>query len=338
MIFGFICRSRIGKQVLETESMAQETSRTKFASNDKSSNHGHVDTSLRGQEAESVVRQSRTILASPPAATGSLQRGNKNGGALAGRSMAIVGLGLLGLTACTAPPAEIMSSHQAQAEASEAEQQRALSPTASASDQPAGTTEKPAKPTPAPKDAAEQLEPSQVPTEEPEFEPSKPYQHTAVAFEADDDGLPAIKREGKDVPEDQQVTISKKPSKGTGSYADGIEVSVALTSQGKVKSEGPGYFTGAPYAVFAVTVQNDDDQDLDLSQVLITAVTDGNDIAQPLYGEVKTYDFSGMLSAGESQKTDYAFMVSDQTKNLTLHVDLDAVHEPMDFKQKLAKK
>ncbi|MGP9782260.1 hypothetical protein ACT3UQ_07355 [Glutamicibacter sp. AOP12-B1-11] len=319
--------------------MAQQISCTNFASGDISISHGDVEASSRGHEAESVVRQSRTILASPPAATGSSPRGAKRPQELALRGAVVLGLALFGMTACTAQPTETLRSQQAQAEASQAEQQRALIPPTTAS----GTaemeaTKAPAKQTPAPQDAAEQLEPSTVPTEEPVFEPSEPYEHSAVAYEAKGDGLATITREGKEVSADQMVPVSEKPSKGTGTYSDRLEVSVDLKDQGKVQSEGPGYFTGAPYALFTVTVSNHAEQELDISQVLITAVTAEGDIAQPLYGEVEAYDFSGVLAAGESKKTDYAFMIPQNAKSLQLHIDLDATHVPMIFSATLDKK
>lgn len=321
------------------ESVAQQISCTNFASDDSSISHGGVAASSRGHEAESVVRQSRTILASPPAATGSLPRGATRPQALALRGAVVLGLALFGMTACTIQPAETLRSQQAQAEASRAEQQRALIPPTTASGAPeTEATKAPAKQTPAPKDAAEQLQPSTVPTEEPEFEPSEPYEHSAVAYEAKGDGLAPVTREGKEVSADQKLPVSEKPSQGTGTYSDRLEVSVDLKDQGKVQSEGPGYFTGAPYALFTVTVSNHAEQELDLSQVLITAVTAQGDIAQPLYGEIEAYDFSGVLPAGESQKTDYAFMIPQKAERLQLHIDLDATHEPMIFDATMDKK
>ncbi|MGP9489757.1 hypothetical protein ACT3R5_14455 [Glutamicibacter sp. AOP5-A2-7] len=244
------------------------------------------------------------------------------------------------MTACsTAQPVETLRSQQAEAEASRAEQQRALIPPTAASGAPeTEATKAPAKQTPAPKDAAEQLAPSAVPTEEPEFEPSEPYEHSAVAYEAKGDGLAPVTREGKEVSADQKLPVSEKPSQGTGTYSDRLEVSVDLKDQGKVQSEGPGYFTGAPYALFTVTVSNHAEQELDLSQVLITAVTAQGDIAQPLYGEIEAYDFSGVLPAGGSQKTDYAFMIPQKAERLQLHIDLDATHEPMIFDATMDKK
>lgn len=283
----------------------------------------------RGDDAGSVVCQSRTVLASPPAATGSFLKRWRGGKYLRAGTALVLGAALFALPACTSgqetPPA--------------ADNSQSLAPTA----EPSGSAQGAEQEEQAAKQAADSSEKNSVAPQEPtgpepSFEPSEPYKHSAVAYEAGSKAPGQIKREGKEISAKNKVSVEDKPSAGTGSYADGLEVSVKLKDQGKVVNEGPGYFTGAPYAVFTVTVKNKSDQEVDLSQVLVTAVTSSDDMAQPLYGEVPAYDFTGSLPVDETSSTDYAFMPTAGSKNLELHVDLDAAHEPMVFTEKLRKK
>lgn len=283
----------------------------------------------RGDDAGSVVCQSRTVLASPPATTGSFSQGWRGGNYLRSGVAFLLGTALFALPGC--------SSGQDTPPVADTTQNAASSTEESAASQVPGQTQEAAKQAAA--GAGDEAAKSQKPAgPEPSFEPSEPYKHSAVAYEAGSKAPGQIKREGKEISAKNKVSVEDKPSAGTGSYADGLEVSVKLKDQGKVVNEGPGYFTGAPYAVFTVTVKNKSDQEVDLSQVLVTAVTSSGDMAQPLYGEVPAYDFTGSLPVDETSSTDYAFMPTAGSKNLELHVDLDAAHEPMVFTEKLRKK
>ena len=282
----------------------------------------------RGEDAGSVVCQSRSVLASPPATTGSFSQGWRGGNYLRYGVAFLLGTALFALPACssgqdTPPAADTTQNAASGTEESAASQvpeqtQEVANKAASGAGDEAAKSQKPASP-------------------EPSFEPSEPYKHSAVAYEAESTLPGQVKRDGKDIAAKDKVTVDEEPSAGTGRYVDDLEVSVKLADQGKVLNEGPGYFTGAPYAVFTVTVTNNSDKEVDLSQVLITAVTSTGDMAQPLYGEIPAYDFAGSLAVDESNSTDYAFMPMPGSKSLDLHVDLDAVHEPMVFTEKLSK-
>ncbi|RWZ83232.1 hypothetical protein [Glutamicibacter sp. HZAU] len=282
----------------------------------------------RGEDAGSVVCQSRTVLASPPATTGSFSQGWRGGNYLRSGVAFLLGTALFALPGC--------SSGQDTPPVADTTQNAASSTEESAASQVPGQTQEAAKQAAA--GAGDEAAKSQKPAgPEPSFEPSEPYKHSAVAYEAKSTLPGQVKRDGKDIAAKDKVTVHEKPSAGTGRYVDDLEVSVKLADQGKVLNEGPGYFTGAPYAVFTVTVTNNSDKEVDLSQVLITAVTSTGDMAQPLYGEIPAYDFTGSLAVDESSSTDYAFMPTPGTKSLDLHIDLDAVHEPMVFTEKLSK-
>ena len=310
------------------KSAARRSEHHSFASGSGNSEASGALPLTRGEDAGSVACQSRTVLASPPAATGSFSFSWRGGKYLRAGAAFLLGTALFALPACSsgqdAPPAAETADNAVSNTAPSAATQAAEQAQEAAKQAAAGGGDESAKP--------------QKPAgPEPSFEPSEPYEHSAVAYEAKSSSPGQIKREGKDIAAKDRLAVDDKPSAGTGRYVDDLEVSVKLADQGTVRNEGPGYFTGAPYAVFTVTVTNNSDQEVDLSQVLITAVTSTGEMAQPLYGEIPAYDFTGSLAVDESSSTDYAFMPTPGTKSLDLHVDLDAVHEPMIFTEKLGK-
>lgn len=290
--------------------------------------------SQRAQQAEPAARQSRDSAASPPAVAGSFSR--KQGIAVLAICLAF------GVAGCTnsAPTAEELALTQQQESLQE---DLLIDPTytvdgvdPSAISDPA---EKSAKPTAEPKDAAEQPEPSSVPSVEPSFEPSESPEHTAIAYEPGTDGIERVQRPGQSVSPDD-IVQAEVSAKGSGAeYADRVAVSIAAEADGTVTSEGPGYFTGACYVVYKVTVANHSDHPVDLSNVVITAANaETDEILLPLYGEVEAYDFTGVVSAKQSRSTNYAFIIPDGISRVSFTIDIDAEHAPVTLSSKVAKK
>ncbi|MHA7242845.1 hypothetical protein [Paeniglutamicibacter antarcticus] len=245
------------------------------------------------------------------------------------------------MTACSEPsgtPGESTLSGEQQASNSELLIAPTM-PTESPSEaqmQEKDTTEAPAVATKAPKDAAEQPAVSVAPTEGPSYEPSESPSYGGVAYEAGKNGVEQIERPGQSVPADGRIASKLAKDRAAGAYDDGLTVSAKVSSQGVVKSEGPGFFTGASYAAFAIKVNNQSNAEVDLSNVVITVLTGKDEeVALPLYGEVEAYDFTGILAPGKSTSTTYAFLVPDSAKEAALHVDLDSRHEAMVLSAKI---
>ncbi len=296
-----------------------------------------IDTSQRSdraQQAEPAARQSRDSAASPPAVVGSFSR--KQGIAVLAICLAF------GAAGCTnsAPTAEEVALSQQQ----EALQEDLLiDPTytadgvdPSASSAPA---EKSSKPTAEPKDAAEQPEPSTAPSVEPSFEPSESPEHTAIAYEPGGDGIERVQRPGQPVSPDEVVQAEVSAKGSEAEYTDRVAVSISAEADGIVTSEGPGYFSGAGYVVYKVSVANHSGDPVDLSNVVITAANaENNQILLPLYGEVEAYDFTGEVAAGKSRSTNYAFIMPEGISKASFTIDLDAGHAPVTLSSKVAKK
>lgn len=282
-------------------------------------------TSGWAHEAESAACQSRENTTCPPAAADSFATKP------AGRIRILATLGMLCssiflLAACTsaAPQASELDNGAPQAQAP--------SPYAPPTGKPQ------ANPTKAPEDSAPQLEATKVPSDEPTPEVEKPADYSGVAFEADDGKLPVVKRSGEAVKAADRMPANMKDATEA-SYRDGVNVTVAAISNGIVKSEGPGYFTGAKYRVYEVRIDNGSGKELDISSVIINLVLGkGQQAALPLYGEVEAYDFSGTIEAGKQASAHYAFIVQDAGAVAKLQVDLDNQHAPGLFTLKAEKK
>lgn len=276
-------------------------------------------------EAESAACQSRENTTCPPAAADSFATKP------AGRIRILATLGMLCssiflLAACTsaAPQASELDNG--------AQQAQAPSPYAPPTGKPA------ANPTKAPKDSAPQPEATKVPSDEPTPEIEKPADYSGVAFEAEGGKLPVVKRSGEAVSAADRLPADME-DESEASYRDGVSVKVSAIGNGTVKSEGPGYFTGAPYRVYEVRISNGTDKVLDISSVLAYLVLGKNQlVALPLYGEVEAYDFTGTIEAGKQASARYAFIVAEAGAPAKLQVDLDNLHAPGLFAVKAEKK
>ncbi|WP_141686213.1 hypothetical protein [Arthrobacter sp. NIO-1057] len=201
---------------------------------------------------------------------------------------------------------------------------------------PTGTPK--ANPTKAPEDGAPQLEATKVPSNEPSPKVEKSADYNGVAFEADEGHLPVVKRSGEAISAADRMPTTMKDATEA-SYQDGVSIKAVESGNGIVKSEGPGYFTGARYRVYEVSISNGSDEELDISNVIINLVP-GNEqqAALPLYGEVEAYDFSGAIAAGKQASAHYAFIVQDAGAVAKLQVDLDNQHAPALLTLKAEKK
>lgn len=276
------------------------------------------------REAESAVSRPREITALPPATVDSFStcatRPGKSRFYVAG-ALAL----MLSLSGCTDPSGS-------QADASNI----TSSPIAQASGPvpPAiASTKTPAvDETQAPKEAAEQPKPSVQPTEEPKPKVSKEAEYGGVAFEAGRDELGSIERQNDKISDSDRIVSEISKNGKTATFADGVNLSLAEAKPGTVQSEGPGYFTGASYRAFEITVRNESDQAMDLTTVFVNLVLGkSEDMAMPLYGEIEAYDFAAILDAGQSATSTYAFIIPKGTKKATLHIDVDATHQPVAF-------
>lgn len=286
---------------------------------------------------EPAACQSRNFTTSPPAAVGSFSRSVKKNLLT---SYAALGILAITLTGCTnsvgaSPSTSLDNDQQA------LNSQLLLDPTIKAPEtiepseqlgeaSSASPTKASAEPSKVPKDAAPQPKVSNAPASEPTEVPSETQPHTAVAYEVEDGIVPPVIRPNSQISAEDKSVASVTKSGNEATFTDGLSVTVQKDSQGSVKSEGPGYFTGAPYVVFSITLDNQSQEDIDLSHVVITAMTGkAKNVALPLYGEAEVFDFSGTLSNGDKTTAKYAFMVPGGVTSVALQVDLDASHAPV---------
>lgn len=290
-------------------------------------------------ETESAVCQSRKYTTSPPAAADSF---TPRPAPRRGRALGVVAASLMLVLAGCSAPGQAPAAGDGQPAAIQQQEPGGTTgkdgtpatsgQESSARDDPAAAPSKqqPAvNTTKAPKDAAEQPKPSAPPSREPAPKPEKKAAYDGVAYEARNGTPAAVKRPGATVDEADRLKAEVNRDKGTAAFKDGVRLSVQPGESGTVKSEGPGYFTGASYQAYELTVRNTTDKPLDLRTVVVSLVLDGKDIALPLYGEIPAHDFASILEAGQDAKAVYAFIVPDGTKRAQLHVDLDARHRPV---------
>ena len=154
----------------------------------------------------------------------------------------------------------------------------------------------------------------------------------APAYVTTETGAPAVERDGVAVPDDR-VQADVVPFGDSVDYPDGLTVTTEAVDQGTVTATGAGVVTGAPYVVFAVTVHNGTDADVDLTSV-VPSLRAGSDAvpSAPLYDDVDVADLDSVVAAGADVTARYAFVVpEDRRDQATLYLDLDGVHAPATF-------
>ncbi len=282
------------------------------------------------QQTESAACQSRENTTCPPAVADSPL---KNTGGTRRNWAAVSLLLIAGLTlgGCTSPSLQAESNGETN-NAGGSEGAPSQTPHSS---KPSEST---SNPTATPKDAAQQLKASAQPTVEPKPTPSASADFGGVAYEASGKELPQVARSGKAVKAADRLS-PKMGSESEADYSDGVNIRVADGGKGTVKSEGSGFFTGAGYRVFEITLDNNSTSALDLNSVVVTLLLgDDKQIAMPLYGEIEAYDFAGSLDSGDHTSSKYAFIIPSPEDDLSLNVDLDKVHAPATFSVKSVKK
>lgn len=154
----------------------------------------------------------------------------------------------------------------------------------------------------------------------------------APAYVTTETGAPAVEREGAEAPEDR-VQAETAPFADTVDYPDGLTVTTEAVDQGTVTATGAGVVTGARYVVFAVTVHNGTDADVDLTSVVPSLRAGGDAVpSAPLYDDVDVADLDSVVAAGADVTARYAFVVpEDRRDQATLYLDLDGVHAPATF-------
>lgn len=282
-------------------------------------------------KTEPAVSQSRESATSPPAAAGSFHVGSKR----SRRPAVALGMAVLitlTMSSCSnvSPTASGASvSVQSPSAESSHERERSEAPKESSKDTVAESTSGTSRvnTTKAPKDAAEQPKPSEQPTEEPTPDITEEASFSGVAFEPSKGGPQNIERPGDSVSEEDRIEADVDAKTNHVDYADGVSIVLGSSERGTVQSEGPGYFTGAPYRVFEISVDNKSAGDLDLSSVFVTlSLGKKHHVALPLYGEVEAFDFNGVLPKGEKATSSYAFIIPAGSKTGRLSIDLDASH------------
>jgi len=154
----------------------------------------------------------------------------------------------------------------------------------------------------------------------------------APAYVTTETGAPAVERDGAVAP-DARLQADVVPFADSVDYPDGLTVTTEAVDQGTVTATGAGVVTGAPYVVFAVTVHNGTDADVDLTSV-VPSLRAGSDAvpSAPLYDDVDVADLDSVVAAGADVTARYAFVVpADRRDQATLYLDLDGVHAPATF-------
>jgi hypothetical protein len=154
----------------------------------------------------------------------------------------------------------------------------------------------------------------------------------APAYVTTETGAPAVERDGAEAPEDR-VQADAVPFAESVDYPDGLTVTSEAVDQGTVTATGAGVVTGAPYVVFAVTVHNGTDADVDLTSVVPSLRAGSGAVpSAPLYDDVDVADLDSVVTAGADVTARYAFVVpEDRRDQATLYLDLDGVHAPATF-------
>jgi len=154
----------------------------------------------------------------------------------------------------------------------------------------------------------------------------------APAYVTSETGAPTVEREGAEAPEDR-LQADAVPFDDTVAYPDGLTVTTEAVDQGTVTATGAGVVTGAPYVVFAVTVHNGTDADVDLTSV-VPSLRAGSDAvpSAPLYDDVDVADLDSVVATGADVTARYAFVVPEHRRDqATLFLDLDGAHAPATF-------
>lgn len=288
------------------------------------------------QELESAVREPPEIEAHPPATAGSFPLAVCSQHPRLMALLVVLPLTLIGCSTTNPSSNEPEPANTAvAAQTTAAAEQLAAGPgTAAAESKTAGTGQNSANESAAsksadPANAAEQAPPSATPAPKPSEKPKNAGPVGGPGFESSQSGAPAVHRvDGKGKTETAQgASPTTEFGKSTG-YPDGLGLEVAIQKRGKVSNTGPGYVTGAQYVVFTVSVDNQSSSAVDLNAVVLTLRTGKEQrIAAPLYGEVETFDFTGVLEPHRKSQADYAFLLpTSGLGKARLYVDIDSRH------------
>lgn len=111
-------------------------------------------------------------------------------------------------------------------------------------------------------------------------------------------------------------------------YTDGLRVSVLRVSNGVDSAQGAGAYPGTAVSRVTLRVTNGSAQPVDLNNVVVQ-LTYGKParVAQAVYDDTATRDFASVVKPGRAVDGVYAYAVPSGARgDLTMHVDLDALH------------
>lgn len=145
--------------------------------------------------------------------------------------------------------------------------------------------------------------------------------------------VPKVMRPGGEEP---RITAKPAEIDATVSYRDGVELSIADVRFGKESKdkEGPGFFPGREYAIFALEIINGSTDSFSLDTVVVTVLDASAEPVQPLDVEgADVVDFAGVLKPQGTKKARYAYALpSDSLAGVTVVVDFDNVHSSAVFR------
>lgn len=282
---------------------------------------GSVSAPKWAYEAESTVSQSRENTTCPPATVDSFAGNHKVGRQRCLKNLGLAAAVLVLMTSCSASPTSEGSSNPETLQVMPSARTKLQTDTSTSTTPSTGKADVNTKST----------------RSEPTPKVKDPADYSGAAFEQPKGASVQIQRSGPAVKAGDQLAAKRKTD-AQAVYKDGVSVHIKSVAQGKVKNEGPGFFTGAPYQVFEITLGNHSKSTLDISSVVVTLRLDkGRKAALPLYGEVKAFDFVGTLGTSSTTSTRYAFIVPEGIDSAQLAVDLDGIHAPAVFTVRLVK-
>lgn len=139
--------------------------------------------------------------------------------------------------------------------------------------------------------------------------------------------VPVERPEG--VPEAERLRAPAVPFDRPAVYDDGVRLLVREVAQGTTTGTGAGAQPGQPVTSLTVELRNGSAEPIDLTGVVVSAVSGAQRApAVPVYGEGQQ-DFSGVAPPGSALAATYSFSIPpSDLDDVAVTVDFDGRHAP----------
>lgn len=139
--------------------------------------------------------------------------------------------------------------------------------------------------------------------------------------------VPVERPEG--LPEAERLRAPTVPFERQAVYDDGVTLAVRDVAHATTRSTGAGAQPGQPVTSLTVELRNGSPVPVDLTGVVVSAVSGAQQApASPVYGEGQQ-DFAGIAAPGSALAATYSFTIPpSELDDVTVTVDFDGRHAP----------